>query len=275
MKAYFYIILLALVFFSCEEKNTDDTKGSKEVVDSQLKYMDSLKVVKQHPAWDTDAAAYKFEYSFLRFALGNGDKGEKIDRICYDILADNSYIGDLDSNAYNSCAKDMINQFQEARILDPEFSERWTLNAEMMLSVHRNNILGVKMVKTTQMGQKPESEHIRFLNFKVNEGRILTIDDIIAEEHYDEFEKIAESSFRKRYEIQPGTAWERTPFVMFMDGFKLNDNFLILETGLLFVFNPFDAGIVEGQQYEMIVTWKSIEHLIPETSIVKNFISQT
>jgi hypothetical protein len=268
MKNILVVLLLGLLIVACND--TKETTSSKQEP-ILIKYMDSLYIVNQHPAWETDAPGFKFEYNYLIFAPGNGEVGEKIDRVCYEVLCDNSLVSKLDSAVYQASANDLVESFYTRDSL--KSPQKWFVKADMNLAVNKQNILGLELNKESFTDGLASTKRRIFINFRIEDGKVLNLSDVIADEHFDEFEKLAEFSFRKQYNIDQTVTWNQTPFVMFANGFRLNDNFLILETGLLFVFNPFDASTRSHEQYQMIVPWSSIEHLVSEESIVKNFIT--
>jgi hypothetical protein len=246
-----FIILLSFVFLfaACSNDNKSDS-NSEENIDSLLStykkaakinmHLDTLSKEFTHPSWDNpDSAAYSFKYDFFKFTAPNQKVSDKMNLVIYDLMADNNFLEPLDSNDYNNAASKLISQFNKTKYENPDASFKWELESKIKTIFYREPVISFEIEKTGKV-QNQNYNNKFLLNFNIKTGSIIRIEDILKEGKYPEFLEIAEETFRKLHNIPAEATWSQTNFVMWSDGFKLNGNFAITETGLYYHFNPLD-----------------------------------
>jgi hypothetical protein len=89
-------------------------------------------------------------------------------------------------------------------------------------------------------GAHPNST-TRFASFDVRSGRTLTRWDLLREDARDSLDAAGERAFRRVRKLAPDADLAAAGFWFEGGRFKLNENFAVSPTGLLFFFNPYEV----------------------------------
>jgi len=280
MKNLFLIsIIFSLLFSACS--NNKPNSESDQNIDSLIAEMKKPKMINMqldtltkefiHKNWNNpDSAAYSFKYQFFKFTAKNSKISNRLNMVLYDLMADNEYFEPLDSSDYNNAASKLISKFNKTKYENPSSAFKWELESKVRTVYYKNPVISFEIDKIGKI-QNNNYNNKYFINFDINSGNIIKIEDIIKEGQYNEFLKIAEKSFRDLYKIPKDAAWSQTNFLMWSDGFKLNGNFAIIETGLYYYFNPLDITLENNSSFNLLIAYKDFKHIVKKNSPISIF----
>lgn len=271
-----FALIIFILFTACENNKTkedvsvDDINLSGDSVKINLG-LDTITQEFIHPDWEfEDSSAYNLKYTFFKIYSPKGDKiSNNINYVLFDLIADTKLIEPLDSSDYNNAASNLISEFNQKAYQNGR-PVRWQMDANVNTAFYRDPVLSFKIERKGFINSAPEDK-IFFVNFNVNTGQLIKIRDIIRDDKYLDFLEVAEQTFRNVYNLSDDIPWSKTNFIYWKDGFKLNGNFMISETGLYYYFNPNDITSANSSAYNMIIPYDKIDKFMKKNTALNNF----
>ncbi len=112
-------------------------------------------------------------------------------------------------------------------------------------------------------GTPHPSASLEFFNFKLSNGELIHLSDLLNKGEKGKLNKIAEKILYKNYGKD---MWD------FENGeFELNDNFEISKKGLTFLFNQYEIGPYAIGMPEIFIPYSKIKKLLKSESVLKEF----
>jgi len=125
--------------------------------------------------------------------------------------------------------------------------------------------LGVASLAVTEEaflgGAHPNSTTL-FANFDITSGRILTRSDLLLDSGREQLDRIGERAFRRVRKLAPDADLNAAGFWFEGGRFKLNENFAVTTTGMLFFFNPYEIGPYSFGATSLSLPWSEVMPLI-------------
>lgn len=135
--------------------------------------------------------------------------------------------------------------------------------SEMNVEVIRNDarFIVIKFSEINFTGGAHPNSFIKFINFDTESGRIIRKKDIFTEN--EELVKIGEEKFRTYYNIpKEQTLLEFNDFFLDDGKFFLNDNFAVLDSGLIFLYNNYEIAPYSYGQTELFLPYSQISKFL-------------
>ena len=171
----------------------------------------------------------------------------------------NSICGDANKK-YNS-----INNYLNS--IDEEGSEFFvSIEHDCSVVTNDNDILCISSWVSQYNGgaAHPVSDGV-YLNFDIQTGQTIKLNQILKPNFSFRLNRIAEKKFMAEYG-SGDFVWDFVP-----GQFKLNENFAITKTGLLFLFNQYEIGPYAAGAPEVFIPFREIEDLINPNGLLPNF----
>lgn len=105
----------------------------------------------------------------------------------------------------------------------------------------------------------------RYASFALSDGRALTLDELFNPGFRSRLNEIAERFFREARQIPAEKSLADAGF-WFDDGFEVNDNFAVVEAGLLFFFDAYEIGPYSAGPTRMVIPRQALGDLVPAGS---------
>lgn len=125
--------------------------------------------------------------------------------------------------------------------------------------------LGVASLAVTEQaflgGAHPNSTTL-FANFDVASGRMLKRSDLLLDSGREQLDRIGERAFRRVRKLAPDVDLNAAGFWFEGGRFRLNENFAVTPTGLLFFFNPYEIGPYVFGATSIALPWAEVMPLI-------------
>lgn len=125
--------------------------------------------------------------------------------------------------------------------------------------------LGVASLAVTEsgfLGGAHPNSTTTLANFDLTTGRRLALSDLVLDSGRDELDRIGERAFRRVRKIAHDADLNAAGF-WFKDGaFKLNENFAVTPSGLLFFFNAYEVGPYALGATSLRLRWREVMPLI-------------
>jgi hypothetical protein len=125
--------------------------------------------------------------------------------------------------------------------------------------------LGVASLAVTEQaflgGAHPNSTTL-FANFDLATGRMLRRSDLLLDSGREQLDRVGERAFRRVRKLAPGADLNAAGFWFEGGRFKLNENFAVTPTGLLFFFNAYEIGPYVFGATSISLPWAEVMPLI-------------
>ncbi len=255
MKNYIYYLLIVFFFFSCNKK--------EEEIPAPIK--PAYKIMNYEKDWgDCDStgapcAELKIEYPLLTNFYDEEIK-EKINKAIINTLLipyndKGSYL------SFDSLANDFLESYKQFENEYPDNHQRWAMERKIKVENLSDSIFSLSKEEYYYMGGAHPNSTTNFINFDLQSGNAIELTDIIEPGYQEQLNKIAEDIFRKKQGLEPGETLSDAGYWFEDDKFKLNDNFLIEEIGLLFVFNPYEVAAYAVGEIEVFIPIEKLEEI--------------
>jgi len=125
--------------------------------------------------------------------------------------------------------------------------------------------LGVASLAVTEeafLGGAHRNSTTLFANFDVTSGRLLRLSDLLLDSGREQLNAIGERAFRRVRKIAPGIDLNAAGFWFERGDFKLNENFAVTPTGMLFFFNAYEVGPYAFGATSLSLPWAEVMPLI-------------
>lgn len=125
--------------------------------------------------------------------------------------------------------------------------------------------LGVVSLAVTEeafLGGAHPNSTTSFANFDAGSGRALKLSDLILDSGREQLDQVGERAFRRVRKIAPGIDLNAAGFWFDRGEFRLNENFAVTRTGMLFFFNAYEVGPYSFGATSLSLPWAEVMPLI-------------
>jgi len=125
--------------------------------------------------------------------------------------------------------------------------------------------LGVASLAITEeafLGGAHPNSTTAFANFDVASGRMLRLSDLLLDSGREQLDQVGERAFRRVRKLSAGIDLNAAGFWFERGEFKLNENFAVTPTGMLFFFNAYEVGPYSFGATSLRLPWAEVMPLI-------------
>ncbi len=253
-------VFVGFILISCGTNKSDNENTAQN---TSLK-VEIIKVDKKSEGCEEkdlkDCAELKIEYPLL-----SGNKNsEAIDAINDNIklqllqpILDEGEYDSLDTlidaffNEFNSVVKETARPVQG-----------WQIERIMKVKNQSDKILAIEYSDYSYLGGAHPNRFVTYSNYNLENGELVSIDDCFTNGYEENLNSIAEKIFRKQKQLKPDEDLNSAGYWFDEDKLELNDNFAILNDGLLFYFNAYDIAPYAMGPTEMVIPYSEVKQLI-------------
>lgn len=244
--------LSLLLLLSC---NTNPSEQESAASSDTLVYETKiLRYESDLPAESPDTANQKtyFQASFPEFQ-------DSILNAYIRTLASFSYNPDVEYQSLEEAGQGFIREFEEYQKLDYSSPWTWHKNIEVKIEENRPPYLGLAVHYDDFMGGAHGNYGIVYGNYHLDDKKQLRLTDIIREDRLDSLTAVAEIIFMEQEKLADN---EFSSYFFENDEFALNENFLLKENGILFLYNVYEIKSYAEGITELEIPYQDIVHLM-------------
>jgi hypothetical protein len=173
-------------------------------------------------------------------------------------------LGAEEPRGLEAMAETFLGQWRKTRSEFPEAASTLSWYVEHTIRVIHldGRLLSVESAEQAYTGGAHPNASTRYASFALADGRRLAIADLCVPDSGARLEEIAERVFREAREIPADRSLIDAGFWFEDDRFTLNDNFAVVETGLLFYFNSYEVGPYAAGPTEIVIRFEDLSDLI-------------
>lgn len=154
----------------------------------------------------------------------------------------------------------------------PDASQSWTIEKTGNVQLNKANIFSMDYTEYSFTGGAHPNTLVLFKNYNLVNGEEIKLNELIETEKIKELNQIAEAEFRKLKNLNTSDDLGKAGFWFGNNKFKLNDNFLITDSSLVFYYNNYEITAYAFGPTELMIPYSKIKSLIDEKSLLKNLI---
>ncbi len=255
-----YILILALAFSSCKQKDSvfieNKARNEMDSVSFVINTVD--KSVGRCDTEGTDACAEVY----LQLLKLNPQKANgTLDSIQKSIDKEFLNLSNTDTaeiRTPHQLIYGFLDEFSQIITELPDYVTRWEMERSADVNYNKFGILGISLFDYSYTGGAHGNSFIQFLNYDLISGKELGLKEFILDSDGSAFTQFSENQFRISQNIKPETAWSEADF-WFEEGFYLPENFKISDQGLHFIYNSYEIAPYAIGQIELLIGWKELE----------------
>ena len=164
-----------------------------------------------------------------------------------------------------------ITEFKKFRVNFPKVLG-WFDEKKVSVINDTLGILSLKYFYYFYTGGAHPNSTVKYFNFDINTGCILTLKDLFIPGFETELNKIAEKEFRKEKKLSPDEDLEKAGFQFEDNQFKVNDNFAVTTEGLKFHFNDYEIASYSRGPTRLEISYEALRRIIDINGPLKNFV---
>ena len=271
MKIFLEVLVLGIILTSCGTNKSGDKNIEQ---DSQLK-IEKIKIEKKSEGCEKnslhDCAELKIEYPYL-----SGSKNNKA------IVSINNNIKlqllqpILDEGEYNSLDSLISAYFNEFNLVLKETVQPvqgWQIERIMKVKNQSAKILAIEYSDYSYLGGAHPNSFLTYSNYNLENGEQVSLDDCFNKDYEVQLNSIGEKIFRQQKNLTSKSDLNSEGYWFDENKFELNDNFAIIQNGLLFYFNAYDIAPYAMGSTELIIPYSEIKQLILSDGPLSEFVN--
>lgn len=181
-----------------------------------------------------------------------------------------------DSISFDDYFENFVQQYNETMEQNPEMKLQsgWFDQRTLTVTYNANYLLSTGIHYFSFLGGAHPSHGTRYLNFNLESGDSLILQNIFNNQGLAELNELGEKKFRELHSIPPDTNINDFGFWFDQDSFYLNHNFYFDSTGMHFLYNPYEIACYAAGYTQLDFSWQELKELTDPTSIIYLIIKQ-
>lgn len=140
----------------------------------------------------------------------------------------------------------------------PEYVLPWEVEREVHIETDTCGLIGVRSFRFEFTGGAHPNTTVKLITFAAATGDSLLVDDVLRVGARDGLTEFGERVFRRTWHIAADSSLQDAGFWFEPDGFRLTDNFLVSDSGLIFLYNAYDIAPYSMGPTELYLPYDSI-----------------
>lgn len=156
-------------------------------------------------------------------------------------------VGEEPAATPEALAAEVLEEAERFQREVPDAPGGWALERTVKVVYQTPRVVSLEAAEYVFLGGAHPNSAVTYASFDPTTGRRLALGDLLLPGMEARLREIAEMRFREAREIPPERDLAEEGFELEGGAFALNDNFAVLESGLVFYYNPYEiAAYVMG-----------------------------
>ncbi|WP_304068632.1 DUF3298 and DUF4163 domain-containing protein [Pedobacter glucosidilyticus] len=263
MKHYILLAFIALTFISCNQNKPKqaEQEHAKQIAKDTLAY-ELINFYKTTPSCKSDTCEAYVKAVYPVF------KTDSLNKFVSKIITTLPYNG-VPTNNLNLAADSFINDYLRFKKEFPDSPAGYAWDQNFRIAYQDKDFINFAYQTYVYTGGAHGLETIQYFNVSKKDYQIIQLKDIFDKDERAQLNTIAEQIFRK----QEGLKADDNLDSYFFDEqkFKLNENFIITDKGLKFMYNPYEIKAYAYGRTELLIPYEDMQEIIKKESILSKF----
>jgi hypothetical protein len=243
-------IFLIILLHSCQ----DQTLITREINTNLYTYNDCIE--------KSDTCTYvKYSYPVLRIANNKVLESKLNSHINSFLLT--PLFGESNSKSIDESVQDFFDEYELMKNELQDYNIPWALEKDIVIENTMKNSISISSLIYSFTGGAHPNTFKSLYSFNLIDGNEILLNNIIDTTKYDSFINYAEKSFRNSLNIHADSSFQSAGY-WFDDGFYLPENFMIVESGLYFLYNAYEIAPYALGATELKLQFPNFEEYLSE-----------
>lgn len=208
----------------------------------------------------TPCATVSLEYPEVTAAPGDGAV-EALNRFIRDFVLGPA-VGEEPAATPEALAEEVLREAERFHREFPDAPGGWSLERTVKIVYQAPRVISLEAAEATFLGGAHPNSAVTYASFDPATGRRLALADLFLPTAGARLREVAERRFREARGIPPDLDLAEEGFEFEGGSFDLNDNFAVLEDGLVFYYNPYEVAAYVFGPTEVKLTREDLAGLV-------------
>ncbi|MFC5284769.1 RsiV family protein [Pedobacter alpinus] len=265
---YFFILLFSISFTACQNTNKNTDKGSANSTQNNDSLFYEIIDFEKVPA-DLKDKPDSLKIAYVKASYPKFNDNEISLNLWIKKRLASQPMAEKPSLNLETAAINFLKEFEDYRKEFPESAAGYAWDQDF--TVFKQDSQQINFIYTTYA--YTAGAHglatILYLNWDKKLQQEIKLDDLLIADYNNKLTAIAEKIFRKDEGLTETEPLERYFFEN--QKFALNQNFLITNEGLKFLYNPYEIKSYAEGTTELLIPYSAIKDLIKPNSIISKY----
>jgi hypothetical protein len=164
----------------------------------------------------------------------------------------------------DTIARRFIEEYESSALESPDFAVPWEVDTQGEVLFQNPKLASVNLSSYSYAGGAHPNSMVTLLNFDLKTGALLELKDLVT--NLGRLAKLAELRFRQVHELNPSDDLNDSGF-FWGESFFLPSNFAVIEEGLYFYYNPYEAAAYALGPTDFTLKFEELEDILIKEKI--------
>jgi hypothetical protein len=160
----------------------------------------------------------------------------------------------------DSLGEAFIVRFNQVLTDYPDYKQRWSYNLEGAISYDSLEIITIEFNLYASTGGAHPNAEVIYNSYDAKSGNRIQLSDIVLD--VEKITELAEQKFRQQKQLTDTADLNEAGYTFEQNRFSLNENFGVLEKGIIFYYNDYEIAPYAMGPTEILVTYDEIGDLL-------------
>lgn len=170
-------------------------------------------------------------------------------------------------SSYKAYTEDFIKDFEDFSAKEKDYQQTWFLDINTEVLRQQKGYLALRTTYVNYSGGAHPNSVFSYLNYNPTNHQEILLDSLLLPGGMIKLNAIAEGIFRKQEKLEANTSL-RDGYFFENDQFKLNSNFTITESGLEFLYNPYEIKAYVYGTTTLLIPFSELKGIARPNSLI-------
>lgn len=254
MKNFLFVLLLGIVFVSCDKKTGEKQKS---VVAYEMK---NFRVESSGGCASDSLQCASYEVNFPEFSGLDSTVAKKIRR---EVDATVS-MGNPEAvgKTMNQIGEEFVRDYEDFKKEMPDASGGWYYNADVSVSLLTDTLISLTVAEDYFTGGAHGGSGTYFININPETGAEFTLDNLFKPGYIEPLTNAGDEIFRRTRELADTASLNENYFEFPDDKFQLNQNYGFTKEGIIFYYNNYEIAPYAAGPTQVLIPYQRIKEWI-------------
>ncbi len=164
------------------------------------------------------------------------------------------------SQNLDSMAEAFVGRFNQMLADFPDYKQRWSYNLEGSIAYDSLDVITIEFNLYSFTGGAHPNAEVTYKSYDAQSGEKLQLSDIVAD--VEKVTELAEQKFRQQKQLAADADLNKAGYTFDQNQFALNENFGVLEKGIIFYYNDYEIAPYALGPTEILLTYEEVGDLL-------------
>ena len=166
----------------------------------------------------------------------------------------------VETRNLDSLGEDFIGRFNQMIVDFPDYKQRWSYNLEGSIAYDSLDVITIEFNLYSFTGGAHPNAEVTYKSYDAQSGEKLQLSDIVAD--VEKVTELAQQKFRQQKQLAADADLNEAGYTFDQNQFALNENFGVLEKGIIFYYNDYEIAPYALGPTEILLTYEEVGDLL-------------